>query len=90
VGEGVAGERHDDFGGDGDAGGLDCHQENDRGISAGGDGADEEGEDFFGHAGVSIAGGSFAGLLGRYVQICQQYANMLIFIYAGLVTAVQG
>jgi hypothetical protein len=46
VGQRVARERHDDLGRDGDAGGLDGHEEDDRGISASGDGADEEGYDF--------------------------------------------
>ncbi len=47
VGEGVAGERHDDLGREGDAGGLDGHEEGDAGVSAAGDEADEEGYEFF-------------------------------------------
>ena len=35
VGEGVAGERHDDLGRDGDAGGLDRHEEDDAGVASG-------------------------------------------------------
>ncbi len=45
VRESVTRERHDDFGGDGDAGGLDGHEEDDTGVAAAGDGADEEGDD---------------------------------------------
>src|SRR5205807_2843788 len=52
VGEGVAGERHDDFGGDGDAGRLDRHEEDDAGVTSAGDETDEDGYDFFGHAGA--------------------------------------
>jgi len=47
VGEAPACERHDDFGGDGDAGGLDRHEENDRGVSASGNCGYEEGDDLF-------------------------------------------
>ena len=47
VGEGGACERHDDFGGDGDAGGLDRHEKDDCGVSTGGDGTNEEGDEFF-------------------------------------------
>jgi hypothetical protein len=46
VGEGVAGEGHDDFGGNGDAGGLDRHEDDDAGVAAGADGANEESDDF--------------------------------------------
>ena len=47
VGESVAGERHDDFRRDGDAGGLNRHEEDDTKVSAGCYGANEEGNDFF-------------------------------------------
>jgi hypothetical protein len=47
VRESVAGERHDDFRGDGDTGGLDRHEKDDAEVSAGRNGADEEGDDFF-------------------------------------------
>jgi hypothetical protein len=50
VGEGVAGERHDDFGGDGDAGGLDRHEQDDAGVTSSGDGGYKEGDDLFGHS----------------------------------------
>jgi hypothetical protein len=46
VSECPSGERHDDFGRDGDTGRLDGHEEDDGGVSAGGDGCDEEGYDF--------------------------------------------
>ncbi len=52
MGEGESGERHDDLGRNGDAGRLDGHEEDDGRVSAGGDGCDEEGEDFLGHAGA--------------------------------------
>ena len=40
VGEGPSGERHDDLRRDGDTGRLDGHEEDDGGVSAGGDGCD--------------------------------------------------
>ncbi len=46
VGEGPACQRHDDFRWDRNAGGLDGHEEDDAGVAAGGDGADEESDDF--------------------------------------------
>ncbi len=54
VGERVAGERHDDFGRDGDAGGLDGHQQHDRAVATDRDQADEQCEDFFTHVGMSL------------------------------------
>jgi len=47
VGERVAGDRHDDFGRDGDAGGLDRHEEDDAEVTAAGDSSNEKGDDFF-------------------------------------------
>jgi len=41
VRESIASERHDDFGRDGDAGGLNRHEKDDGGISAGCDGGYE-------------------------------------------------
>ncbi len=41
--EDKAGEGHDDFGGEGDAGGFDGHEQGDAGEAAGGDDADDEG-----------------------------------------------
>ncbi len=45
MGQGIACQGHDDFGGDGDAGGLDRHEEDNTGVAAAGDGADEESND---------------------------------------------
>ena len=47
VGEGVAGERHDDLGRDGDAGRLDGHEQGDGRVSAAGDEAYDKGNEFF-------------------------------------------
>ena len=47
VSESVAGERHDDFRGDGDAGGLDSHEKDNCGVSTSGNGTNEEGNKFF-------------------------------------------
>jgi len=52
VGESVAGEGHDDFRRYGDAGGLDRHEEDDTEVTAACDEGDEDGNDFFGHAGA--------------------------------------
>ena len=50
MGESVAGERHDDFRRDGDAGRLDRHEEDNAEVSAAGDEADEDCDELFGHA----------------------------------------
>ncbi len=47
VRERPAGEGHDDLGRNGDAGGLDGHEEHDAAVSAGGDGSNKKGDDFF-------------------------------------------
>ena len=48
----VSGERHDDFRRDRDAGRLNRHEEDDCGVSAAGDEADKDFDEFFGHAGA--------------------------------------
>jgi len=52
VRQSVAGEGHDDFRRYGDAGGLDRHEEDDTEVTAACDEGDEDGNDFFGHAGA--------------------------------------
>ena len=47
MGEGVAGKGHDDFGGDGDAGGLNRHEKDDTEVSAADNCADQDCDDFF-------------------------------------------
>src|SRR6202167_1238904 len=55
----VAGEGHDDFGGEGDAGRLDRHEEGHARIAGGRDDGDDElgegGEDSFAHASLSLS-----------------------------------
>ena len=46
MGEGIAGQRHDDFRGDRNTGGLDGHQQDDAEVAAGGDGAYKKRDDF--------------------------------------------
>ena len=57
----IAGEGHDDLGRQGDAGGLDAHEERDADVASGGDDGDDEAgkgcDDLLGHAGLSIAAG---------------------------------
>src|ERR1700691_2416661 len=55
----VSGEGHDDFGGQGDAGRLDRHEEGHARIAGGRDDGDDElgegGEDSFAHASLSLS-----------------------------------
>ncbi len=47
VGQSVAGQRHDDFRWNRNAGGLDGHEQDDAQVATAGNGADEKGDDFF-------------------------------------------
>ncbi len=50
MGESVAGERHDDFRRNGNAGRLDRHEEDNGGVSAAADEPNQNFDEFFGHA----------------------------------------